>query len=64
MNIDAKVFMTLWLNGKPVGTRAVVATKYPQLGNGFDFIDMSLDDLLKFNEFIKLMTAEHSIDAR
>ena len=64
LDIGAKVFMTLWLNDKPVGTRAVVATKYPQLGNGFDFVDMSLDDLLKFSEFIKLMAAEHSIDAR
>jgi hypothetical protein len=46
LDIGAKVFMTLWLNEKPVRTRAVVATKYPQLGNGFDFVDMSLDDLL------------------
>lgn len=63
-DIGATVFMTLWLNDKPVRTKAVVATKYPRLGNGFDLVDMSLDDLLKFNEFIKLMTAEPSIDAR
>jgi len=63
LGVGAKVFMTLWLNDKPVRTKAVVATKYPQVGNGFDFVDMSLDDLLKVSEFIKAMAAEHSIDA-
>jgi c-di-GMP-binding flagellar brake protein YcgR len=62
LDVGAKVFMTLWLNEKPVRTRAVVATKYLQLGNGFDFVDMSLDDLLKVSEFIKAMAAEHGIE--
>jgi hypothetical protein len=63
LDIGAKVFITLWLNEKPVRTSAVVATKYPHLGNGFDFVDMSLDDLLKVSEFIKAM-AEHGIEQR
>jgi hypothetical protein len=50
--------MTLWLNEQSVRTGAVVATKYPQLGNGFEFIDMSVEDLLKLSEFIKVMASE------
>lgn len=64
LNVGANVFMTLWLNEKPVRTKAVVATKYTQLGNGFDFVDLSLDDLLKVSEFIKTMAAEHRIEER
>jgi hypothetical protein len=33
----------------------VVATKYPQVGNGIDFIDMAPDDRLKLSAYI----AEH-----
>jgi len=55
LDVGAKVFMTLWLNEQAVRTNAVVATKYPQLGNGFDFVDMSLDDLLKVSEFLHTM---------
>ena len=64
LDVGAKVFITLWLREKPVQTNAVVATKYPQLGNGFDFVDMSVDDLLKVSEFIKVMAVEHSIEER
>jgi c-di-GMP-binding flagellar brake protein YcgR len=58
LDLGARVFITLWLNEQPVRTNAVVATKYPQLGNGFDFVDMSVEDLLKLSEFIKIMASE------
>jgi c-di-GMP-binding flagellar brake protein YcgR len=58
LDVGAKVFMTLWLNEQPVRTNAVVATRYPQLGNGFEFLDMSVEDLLKLSEFIKIMASE------
>lgn len=50
--IGAKVSLTLWLGDEPVHTSAVVATCYPQLGNGFDFIDISPQDRLKLHGFI------------
>lgn len=52
LEIGAKVSLTLWLGDEPVHTSAVVATRYPQLGNGFDFIDMSPQDRMKLYGFI------------
>lgn len=52
LDIGTKVFMTLWLNEEPVRTAAAVATRFPQLGNGYSFTDMSADDLLKLGAFI------------
>jgi len=52
LDVGTKVLMTLWLNEEPIRTAAVVATRFPQLGNGYSFIDMSTDDLLRLNAFI------------
>jgi hypothetical protein len=52
LDIGAKVALTFSLNGEQIGTTAVVATRYPQVGNGFDFVDMKPEDRLKLNDFI------------
>jgi hypothetical protein len=46
------VALTFWVNGEQLRTTAVVATRYPQVGNGFDFVDMKPEDRLKLNDFI------------
>ena len=51
-DIGAKVELTLSVNGEQVRTIAVVATRYPQVGNGFDFVDIKPEDRLKLNDFI------------
>jgi c-di-GMP-binding flagellar brake protein YcgR len=51
LRVGAKVIMTLWLNEQPIRTTAVVATRHPQFGNGFEFIDMSAEDRLTLAEF-------------
>lgn len=58
LEVGTKVEMTLWLNEEPIVTKAVVATKYPQLGNGFNFIDISAADLLKLGAFITTNASE------
>lgn len=58
LEIGTQVNMTLWLNEEPIVSKAVVATKYPQLGNGFDFVEMSHDDLLKLAAFIQTISSE------
>jgi c-di-GMP-binding flagellar brake protein YcgR len=52
LEVGAKVRLTVWLNEQPIRTSAVVATRYPQLGNGFEFIDLSPQDRLKLGEFL------------
>ena len=50
--LERKSSLTLWLNDQRLDTTAVVATHYPQVGNGFDFTDMLPEDRLKLNDFI------------
>jgi|SRR5579864_1950761 len=58
LELGTKVEMTLWVNDEPILTKAEVATKYPQLGNGFNFLGMSHDDLLKLGAFITTHASE------
>ena len=58
LEIGTKVQMTLWLNDEAILTKAEVATKYPQLGNGFNFLDMSVGDIRKLESFIQTNASE------
>ena len=62
MAVGAKVFMTLWLNEQPIRTTAVVATRHPQVGNGFEFIDMSPEDRFSLSEFIYGLSPEVTLN--
>src|SRR5437588_12308566 len=52
LDVGTRVFLTLWLKEQAVRTTAIVATRHPQVGNGFQFIDISPEDRPKLNEFI------------
>jgi hypothetical protein len=52
MEIGTKLSLALSLKDDVVRCRGVVATKYPQVGNGIDFIDMAPDDRLKLSAYI------------
>ncbi len=54
--VGTKLTMTLWLNNEQVSATGVVATCYPQVGNGIEFADMSAEDINKMEQFL----AEHS----
>ena len=49
MEVGTKLGLALWLKDTVVKCRAVVATKYPQVGNGIDFIDITPEDRLKLS---------------
>jgi c-di-GMP-binding flagellar brake protein YcgR len=53
MDLGTKLDVILSVNKEKLGAKGVVATKYPQVGNGIDFIDISPDDLHKLSEFIE-----------
>jgi hypothetical protein len=55
MEIGTKLSLALSLKDDVVRCMRVVATKYPQVGNGIDFINMAPDDRLKLSAYI----AEH-----
>ena len=52
MDVGTKLEIVFSLEGARIGAQAVVATKYPQVGNGFDFVEMSPEDRLRLSDFI------------
>jgi c-di-GMP-binding flagellar brake protein YcgR len=52
LDIGARVALTLWLDEQQIHTGAVIATRYPQVGNGFEFIEITSEDRLKLNSYI------------
>ncbi|PYX24476.1 MAG: hypothetical protein DMG82_08370 [Acidobacteria bacterium] len=52
MEVGTTLSVTLSLETEMIRCTAVVVTKYPQVGNGIDFIDMSQDDRLKLSRHI------------
>jgi hypothetical protein len=52
MEIGTKLDLVLWLNDEKITAKSVVVTKYPQLGNGIDFVEMRPEDRLKLNRYI------------
>jgi hypothetical protein len=52
MDIGTNLDLVFSLKGGPIRAKGIVATKYPQVGNGIDFIDMDPEDRLKLSESI------------
>ena len=52
MDVGTKLEIVFSLEGERIGAQAVVATKYPQVGYGIDFVEMSPEDRLRLSSFI------------
>ena len=52
MDIGTNLDLVFSLKGGPIRAKGIVATKYPQVGNGIDFIEMDPEDRLKLSESI------------
>lgn len=52
MDVGTKLALVFSIKDEKIGTNGVVATKYPQVGNGIDFVDIAPQDRLKLSEFI------------
>ena len=52
LEVGVKLGLTLWLGEEKVTATAVVATRYPQVGNGIEFIEMAPEHRLKLSQFI------------
>jgi len=55
-----KLSIALSVGDEVVRCAGVVATKYPQVGNGIDFIDMAPDDRLKLSKYLAECDANES----
>ncbi|HJT69136.1 MAG TPA: PilZ domain-containing protein [Terriglobales bacterium] len=52
MDVGTKVQLAFSLGETTGSASGIVVTKYPQVGNGIDFISMSPEDRLKLHDFI------------
>jgi c-di-GMP-binding flagellar brake protein YcgR len=52
MDVGTKLKLSLSIKGEIIHANGVVATKYPQVGNGIDFFDMAANDSQKLSAFI------------
>lgn len=52
MDVGTKLQLTLWLNETKASATGVIVTKYPQVGNGIEFVNMAPEDRLTLHAFI------------
>jgi PilZ domain len=53
LDVGTKLDVVIWLDGQKLAAKGVVATRYPQVGNGIDITDMKLEDRAKLEAFLK-----------
>lgn len=52
MEVGTKLVPVLSVKDQKIQANGVVVTKYPQVGNGIDFVELEDDDSRKLSEFI------------
>jgi hypothetical protein len=52
MDIGTKLGLVFSLNEERIEAQGIVATKYPQVGNGIDYISMAPEDRLRLGEYL------------
>lgn len=62
MNVGTKVEVAFSLDEIKVRAAGIVATAYPQVGNGIDFISMEPEARLKLHAFISALEEKQSSD--
>lgn len=53
LDVGTKLDIVIWLDGQKLTAKGVIATRYPQVGNGIDIIDMKAEDRAKLDTFLK-----------
>jgi len=53
LDVGTKVAIVLWLEDQKVTAKGVIATRYPQVGNGIDILEMSSEDRQKLESFLR-----------
>jgi c-di-GMP-binding flagellar brake protein YcgR len=53
LEVGTKLEMVLWLDDQKVNAKGVIATRYPQVGNGIDITEISSADRAKLEAFVR-----------
>ena len=58
LDVGSKLHLVFSLTQDKIEANAIVVTKYPQVGNGIDFVEVSPEDRLKLSEYISACERE------
>jgi hypothetical protein len=53
LDVGTTLDIVMWLDGEKITATGVIATKYPQVGNGIDIKDMKPESRAKLEAFLK-----------
>jgi hypothetical protein len=53
LDVGTALEIVMWLEGEKIFGKGVIATKYPQVGNGIDIKEMKAEDRAKLEAFLK-----------
>jgi len=60
LDVGTKLAMVMWLGDQKINATAVIATRYPQVGNGIDILEMSAEDHAKLEAFVQNQQAKRA----
>ncbi|HZP18088.1 MAG TPA: PilZ domain-containing protein [Terriglobales bacterium] len=52
LDVGTRVAMVIWLDNEKITAKGVVATRYPQVGNGIEIVQISPDDRAKLEAYL------------
>jgi PilZ domain len=58
LDIGTKVNMLFWLDDCKVAAKGVVATRFPQVGNGIEIVEMTAEDRQAFEAYLTKASVE------
>jgi len=53
LEVGTKLEMVMWLDDQKINAKGVIATRYPQVGNGIDIVEISSADRAKLEAFVR-----------
>jgi c-di-GMP-binding flagellar brake protein YcgR len=58
LDVGTKLDLVMWLDGQKLSAKGIIATRYPQVGNGIDITDMKAEDRARLEAFLKTQTVQ------
>ena len=53
LDVGTELDVVIWLDGQKLTAKGMVATRYPQVGNGIDITEMNSEDRARLDTFLK-----------
>ena len=58
LDVGTKLDVVMWLEGQKIAAKGIVATRYPQVGNGIDITDIKPEDRARLEAFLKMQEVQ------